>query len=114
MKRFQKKCTLFLLLIGLGLSALHAQSYDKLWKQVEQAQKKSLPQTVIKLTGEIYQKAEKEKNAPQMLKATIYRDTYQEKLTPDSPLRQSEKYGILGAIGTKSGEQSYLAFTVGT
>lgn len=84
MKRFQKKCTLFLLLIGLGLSALHAQSYDKLWKQVEQAQKKSLPQTVIKLTGEIYQKAEKEKNAPQMLKATIYRDTYQEKLTPDS------------------------------
>ena len=26
----------------------------------------------------------------------------------------SEKYGILGAIGTKSGEQSYLAFTVGT
>ena len=84
MKRFQRICTLFLLFIGLGLPTLHAQSYDKLWKQVEQAQKKSLPQTVIKLTGEIYRKAEKEKNAPQMLKATVYRDAYQEKLTPDS------------------------------
>ena len=63
---------------------MHAQSYDKLWKQVEQAQKKSLPQTVIKLTGEIYRKAEKEKNAPQMLKATVCRDAYREQLTPDS------------------------------
>ena len=40
-------------------------NYDKLWKQVEQAEKKSLPETVIKLTGEIYQKGEKEKNSPQ-------------------------------------------------
>ncbi len=84
MKRFQRICTLFLLITCLGLPALRAQSYDKLWKQVEQAQKKSLPQTVIKLTGEIYRKAEKEKNAPQMLKATVCRDTYQESLTPDS------------------------------
>lgn len=33
----------------------------KLWKQVEQAQKKSLPQTVVNLTGEICQKALAEK-----------------------------------------------------
>lgn len=84
MKRFQRICTLLLLITCMGLPALRAQSYDKLWKQVEQAQKKSLPQTVIKLTEEIYRKAEKEKNAPQMLKATICRDTYQENLTPDS------------------------------
>ena len=84
MKRFQRICALFLLITCLGLPALRAQSYDKLWKQVEQAQKKSLPQTVIKLTGEIYRKAEKEKNAPQMLKATVCRDTYQESLTLDS------------------------------
>lgn len=30
-----------------------AQSFDKLWKQVEQADKKSLPQTAIKLTTQI-------------------------------------------------------------
>ena len=84
MKKFQRFCTLFLLMIGLCFSALHAQSYEKLWKQVEQAQKKSLPQTVVKLTGKIYRKAELEKNAPQMLKAYICGEAYQEKLTPDS------------------------------
>ena len=84
MKKIQRFCTLFLLMIGLCFSALHAQSYEKLWKQVEQAQKKSLPQTVVKLTGKIYRKAELEKNAPQMLKAYICREAYQEKLTPDS------------------------------
>ena len=84
MKKIQRFCTLFLLMIGLCFSALHAQSYEKLWKQVEQAQKKSLPQTVVKLTGKIYRKAELEKNAPQMLKAYICGEAYQERLTPDS------------------------------
>lgn len=63
MKKFQRFCTLFLLMIGLCSFALHAQSYAGLWRQVEQAQKKSLPQTVVKLTEKIYRKAELEKNA---------------------------------------------------
>ena len=84
MKKFQRFCTLFLLMIGLCSFALHAQSYAGLWRQVEQAQKKSLPQTVVKLTEKIYRKAELEKNAPQMLKAYICREAYQERLTPDS------------------------------
>ena len=49
-----------------------------------QAEKKSLPQTVIKLTGEIYQKGEMEKNSPQMLKAYMWRMKYRDMLTPDS------------------------------
>lgn len=63
---------------------LHAQTFDKLWKKVEQAQTKSLPQTVIKLTDEIFRKGEKEKNTPQMLKAYTYRSANQNRLTPDS------------------------------
>ena len=51
MKRIQRICSLILLATFFGgIPMLHAQSFDKLWKQVEQAQKKSLPQTVIKLT----------------------------------------------------------------
>lgn len=84
MKKIQRFCSLLLLLTVFGLSAVHAQSYEKLWKQVEQAQKKSLPQTVIKLTDEIYRKGEREQNAPQMLKAYQCRETYQQSLTPDS------------------------------
>ncbi|WP_291527896.1 alpha-2-macroglobulin family protein [Bacteroides sp. UBA939] len=84
MKRIQRICSLILLAAFWGMPVLHAQSFDNLWKQVEQAQKKSLPQTVIKLTDEIFRKGEREKNTPQMLKAYIHRKDQQEKLTPDS------------------------------
>ena len=85
MKRIQRICSLILLATFFGgIPMLHAQSFDKLWKQVEQAQKKSLPQTVIKLTDEIFRKGEQEKNTPQMLKAYMCRNTFQNVLTPDS------------------------------
>lgn len=79
-----KEGSILLLLLTLGLSALHAQTYDELWKQVKKAQEKSLPQTVVKLTDEIYRKGREEQNAPQMLKAYVCREKYQEELTPDS------------------------------
>ena len=84
MKKVRRFCGMLLLLVVFGLPVLHAQTYDRLWKQVEQAQKKSLPQTVIKLADEIYRKGEREQNAPQMLKAYLCRETYQQKLAPDS------------------------------
>jgi hypothetical protein len=61
-----------------------AQSYDKRWKQVEQAEKRGLPQTVIKLAEGIFSKAEGERNSPQMLKAYLWRMRYQQMHTPDS------------------------------
>lgn len=61
-----------------------AQTYEKLWRQVEQAQEKSLPQTVVKTAEEIYRKGERERNAPQMLRAAVCRDAWQARLTPDS------------------------------
>ena len=91
MRVIQRTCSILLLLVTLGASASYAQTYDKWWKQVEQAQKKSLPQTVIKLADEIYRKGRQEQNAPQMLKAYICRETYQKGVTPDS-LYSSLKY----------------------
>ena len=81
--KIKQICMLVLLWLGV-IPAVQAQTFDKLWKQVEQAEKKSLPQTVIKLTGEIYQKGEAEKNSPQMLKAYMWRMKYRDMLTPDS------------------------------
>lgn len=75
----------WLLVIGLCLTgSMQAQTYEKLWKQVKQAQEKSLPQTVVKLTDDIYRKALAEKNSPQLLKAYLCRTAFQERLTPDS------------------------------
>lgn len=81
--KIKQICMLVLMWLGI-IPAAHAQTFDKLWKQVEQAEKKSLPETVIKLTSEIYQKGEKEKNSPQMLKAYMWRMKYRDRLTPDS------------------------------
>lgn len=43
MKTIRRICTLVLLVL-VAFPALHAQSYDKLWKQLEEARDKSLPQ----------------------------------------------------------------------
>ena len=40
-------CMMVLLWLGV-IPAVQAQTFDKLWKEVEQAEKKSLPKTVIK------------------------------------------------------------------
>ena len=48
--KIKQMCMLVLLWLGV-IPAMQAQTFDKLWKEVEQAEKKSLPQTVIKLTG---------------------------------------------------------------
>ena len=76
MEKVRRICVLLLMVATwLGWPALRAQSYDNLWKQVGQAQDKSLPQTVVKLTDEIYRKALAEKNSPQLLKAYLYRES---------------------------------------
>lgn len=83
--KIMKRLGSFLLLLCVGgVSMMHAQSYDKLWKQVEEAEQKSLPQTVIQLTDEIYRKGLQEHNVGQMLKAYVCREEYREDVTPDS------------------------------
>lgn len=68
-----------------------AQSYERLWKNVEESRKKDLPQTLIAQVNQIYEKARKEKNTPQMLKAYFSRVECQVELTPDS-LRKELQY----------------------
>ena len=84
-----RRMNLFISVCLIGILALcgtgaQAQSYDKLWKQAEQAQEKSRPKTVIELANQIYQKALAEKNSGQLLKAYLCRETFEQLLTPDS------------------------------
>ena len=73
-----------ILFFSLFSSVLQAQSYNELWKEVEAAQKKDLPKTVIGVVDKIYTKAKSEKNIPQMMKAYIVRAESRIQLTPDS------------------------------
>ncbi len=70
-------------LLSVGME-LQAQSYESLWKQVEQAQKQDLPKSVVRIAEQIAEKAEQEKNVPQLWKAQLCRNAYTEHITPDS------------------------------
>jgi len=63
---------------------LFGQSFDTLWKQVEAARKKDLPQTEQETLRKIVVKAEKEKAYGQLLKAELQGARTQCEVSPDS------------------------------
>lgn len=71
-------------LLWLSVVAAQGQSFTALWNQLKEAEQKDSPQTVIQLAGRIEQQAAREKQAGQLFKALLWREHYQQKLTPDS------------------------------
>ena len=63
---------------------MFCQSYKQLWKQVEQAQQKDLPQQVMTLTDRIAARARKERQYGQLLKAQLMHAETQYSVAPDS------------------------------
>ena len=63
---------------------LLGQTYQTLWKQVEEAQKKDLPKTAMTHLQKIEQKAMKEKSYGQLLKSTLLHSRLQSEVAPDS------------------------------
>ena len=79
------KTRIFLLTLCLVLAVtMQAQTYDPLWKRVEQMELKDLPKSVIAEAEKIYVKAKSERNAPQMMKAYLTMMVYRESISPDS------------------------------
>ena len=70
-----------ILLVPMGLLG---QTYQTLWKQVEEAQKKDLPKTAMTHLQKIEQKAMKEKSYGQLLKSTLLHSRLQSEVAPDS------------------------------
>lgn len=66
------------------LGMVNAQSYEKLWKQVEDYEKRGLPQSAAEASMSIYSKAEKEKYVPQMMKAYLTAMSFRGEISPDS------------------------------
>ena len=63
---------------------MFGQSFTSLWKQVDDAAEKDLPQTQQKVLEQIVKKAEKEKVYGQLLKASLMQVRVQIMVTPDS------------------------------
>ena len=72
--------------LGFGFSTPSHQdaSYDQLWKQVKEAEKKDHPKTVVEICDKILAKARKENNKGQLLKAYFYRVENKMHITPDT------------------------------
>lgn len=112
MNRLFLICATGLLAFMFPLAGL-AQSYDRLWKEVEETRKKDLPQTLISQVNQIYEKARKEKNAPQMLKAYLSRVECQVELTPDSLQRELCRLNAWAAEENDPLQKAVLAFLSG-
>lgn len=76
--------SLIVLLIMGVLAPLKAQTYNKMWKELEVLERKDLPKSVVAEAMKIYDKAKTEQNVPQMMKAYLTAMQYRALLTPDS------------------------------
>ena len=63
---------------------LFSQTYQQIWKQVEEAQQKDLPQTAMQHLQKIEKKAQKERAYGQLLKSTLLHVRLQAEVAPDS------------------------------
>ncbi len=72
------------LLLSILFSTLPAQSYKKLWQQVEQAQKNDLPREAILAVTKVEEKATVQKDAHQEMMALFVKMHLRSQLSPDS------------------------------
>ncbi len=75
--------TFMLCCLGWGAPS-KAQSYDKLWTQVNKNLRKDLPESVARSALSIYQKANREHNAPQMMKSYLVMTDARFRISKDS------------------------------
>lgn len=77
---------LFIILAALLLITMttQGQTYQQMWKQVDEAQQKDLPQTALKHVGAIRTKAQKAGDYGQLLKASLLFARLQTQIAPDS------------------------------
>ncbi|REE80469.1 alpha-2-macroglobulin family protein [Lutibacter oceani] len=61
-------------------------NYDKMWKEVEQFEEKSLPKSAFNSVEIIYQKAKKANNSAQLIKSLFYKSKYILLLEEDAQL----------------------------
>ncbi|TDE12794.1 alpha-2-macroglobulin family protein [Dyadobacter psychrotolerans] len=107
--------SIFLIMLLFALAATGqntVKTYHNHWKTVDDFQNKGLPKSALEEVRNIYQKAKKEKNNPQLIKAAIYMAGFQPETneTGNSPfILEMEKEVNLSQEPVKSVLTSVLA-----
>ncbi|MCR5078293.1 MAG: hypothetical protein K6A82_09695, partial [Prevotella sp.] len=79
-----KKFIILSLMLLMVPMSFFAQSFDALWKQVEQAEAKDLPKTQMDVLMKIQKKAQVERLYGQLLAAELLSAELQTRIAPDS------------------------------
>ncbi|MFD0796659.1 alpha-2-macroglobulin [Maribacter chungangensis] len=75
-----------LLFSQMAPSQQNKESFETLWQQVEKLEREALTKSALKTVNSISEKAKKEKNAPQIVKALLYTSKYAMILEEDAQL----------------------------
>ena len=95
-----KKFFLFTIVCLMTVTTMTSQTYTSLWKQVEEAEKKDLPQSEIAILRQIAAKAEVEHAYGQLLKAQLLEARNQSEIAPDSLQPAVERLKLYEAKAT--------------
>lgn len=79
---------LLILIMILFFSTTNAQeNYNDLWEKVQRLEVENLPKSALKIVDDIYAKAEKNNNAPQIIKTLFYKSKFGLVLEEDAQLK---------------------------
>ena len=101
-----------LLFSQMAQSQKNNDSFETLWKQVEKLENDALTKSALKVVSSISEKAKKEKNSPQIVKALLYSSKYAMTLEEDAQLKivnDFKKEIEEARFPTKNVLESYLA-----
>ena len=92
------KIRIFSLILSLMFAfTTQAQSYETLWKSIEQMEKKDLPKSVLAKAEMIFAKAKTERNVSQMMKAYLTMMAWRGNISPDSIAMDIEELEVWAA-----------------
>lgn len=94
-----KKIFLLFLLFSSLFSSINAQNrmfdfYSRSWSKADSLDQKGLPKSAQEVVDQIYARAKQDNNAPQFLKALLYKERYRTQLEEDDKVIN----GIMGEI----------------
>lgn len=108
-----KKLTPILLMICLFSTAINAQeNYKGLWNKVLKFENDNLPKSALEVVNEIYNKAQKDKNSPQIIKTLFYKSKISLVLEENAQLNiinQFKKHIASSSFPTKNVLENILA-----
>ncbi|MBT8184871.1 MAG: alpha-2-macroglobulin, partial [Eudoraea sp.] len=83
---------IFFLFSAMAHSQKSNDSFTQLWRQVEKLENEALTKSALKLVSQISEKAKRENNSPQIVKALLYTSKYIQILEEDAQLAIVENF----------------------